>query len=230
MSLESVLNEKTIKNRYNLLSKYINCNVGELNETEQIYFKHIFSKFYTPDDNEEKYNNITNVKIIINETWKNKCFNIQVDNTWIPASIKRLAGSNRNNKMNLRRALRNTIEQQIMEYRTLYPLKPNDICPITSKPLNLDAQVDHLIPFHVLADRWLETQSDVKYNYDLKETNYVLELPQKTQAWYKYHQQNAKLRWVSKEGNKYAHKNFILSFFSKPSRQKDRQMLPVSTR
>ena len=51
MSLELVINEKTIKNRHLLLSNYLkNNNVGVLSENEVIFFKHIFEKFYTPDE------------------------------------------------------------------------------------------------------------------------------------------------------------------------------------
>ena len=51
MSLKLVINEKTIKNRRLLLSNYLkNNNVGVLSENEVIFFKHIFEKFYTPDE------------------------------------------------------------------------------------------------------------------------------------------------------------------------------------
>ena len=57
MSLELVINEKTIKNRHLLLSNYLkNNNVDVLSKNEFIFFKHIFEKFYTPDEQYTKFN------------------------------------------------------------------------------------------------------------------------------------------------------------------------------
>ena len=43
MSLELVINEKTIKSRHLLLSNYLkNNNIGILTENESVFFKHIF--------------------------------------------------------------------------------------------------------------------------------------------------------------------------------------------
>jgi hypothetical protein len=208
MSLERVLNEKTIKMRHSLLSEHLNAHeCGQLNESDSAQFKQIFSKYYTPDDTSTKFDaaNISNISII-RDTWNNKCFSIQVDNVWYPTSIKRLSGSNRGEKLNLVRALRNAIEPQIQTFRITHPLNPTDICPITHNTLHEDAEVDHIIPFHIIKDEWLAKYSGkIGYSYDLGKMNYILHEPW-CKSWCDYHLEKATLRWVSKEGNKTAHK------------------------
>ena len=210
MSLELVVNEKTIKSRQLLLSNYLkNNNNGLLTEFETVYFKHIFEKYYTPDDKEIKFNtkDILNVSIQ-KDNYGNKCFTIFVNNIWYPTSIKRLSGSNRSEKYNLNRALRNSIEEQIITFRNLNPLNINNICPIKNIKLGFDAEVDHEIPFYILAEEWLKNNKNVKYKYNINNFNYDLQEPYHS-LWYNFHLENAKLRWVSKEGNQVAHKFYI---------------------
>ena len=207
MSLELVINEKTIKNRHLLLSNYLkNNNVDVLSENEFIFFKHIFEKFYTPDDQYTKFNvsQISSTSIV-KDNYGNKCFSILVDNNWYPTSIKRLSGSNRNDKANLIRSLRNAIEPQIKNFRVCNPLIPDDICPVTKKILGADAQVDHQIPFHILAEEWIKNNNNISYIYVLDKFEYILQEPHYT-LWNNFHFEKAILRWVSKEGNKFAHK------------------------
>jgi len=224
MSLEQVINQKTIKSRHALLSNYLKTQpIGELTESEKKDFKHIFSKYYIPDNDVEKFpaSKIENVAIK-SDKWNKKYFSIYV-NEWHPTSIKRLAGSNRTEHQNLIRALRNAIEPQIIDFIKV-PLNPENICPVTNKKLGTYAQVDHEIPFHILAEEWLRlyalkdnccnalkkcegvTKKDVTYVYDALQMNYTLF---KKSEWFNYHLENAKLRWVSKEGNKYAHKLYL---------------------
>jgi hypothetical protein len=207
MSLELVINEKTITSRKSLLSNYLkNNNVGILTENEGIFFKHIFQKFYTPDNEDIKFNvgQISNVSIKKNRG--NKCFSILVDNIWYPTSIKPLSGSIRNENRERTRALRNAIEPQINNFRVCNPLKPNDICPVTNKILDIDAQVDHhQKPFHILAEEWLKDNNNISCPYDLDKFDYILQEPHLT-SWFNFHLEKSTLRWVSKEGNKYAHK------------------------
>ena len=207
MSLNSVINEKTIKSRYALLSNYLkDNNIGDLSESEIVYFKHIFEIYYTPDEEYTKFNidTILNVTIVKNSYGK-KCFTIYVDDTWYPTSIKRLSGSNRTEKANLIRSLRNAIEPQIKHFRICNPLNPKDICPITNGDLGTDAEVDHQIPFHILADEWLTKKTNVSYIYNIETFNYILQEPH-YEKWSSFHLEKAILRWVSKEGNKTAHK------------------------
>ena len=206
MSLELVINEKTIKNRNLLLSTYLkNNNVGILTENECVFFKHIFEKFYTPDEQYTKFNvsQISNISIV-KDNYGNKCFSILVNNNWFPTSIKRLSGGNRNDKANLIRSLRNAIEPQIKNFRACNSLNPNDICPITKKILGGDAEVDHQIPFHILADEWIKNNKNISYIYVLDKFEYVLQEPHYT-LWFSFHLEKSVLRWVSKEGNKFAH-------------------------
>ena len=207
MSLEKVINEKTIKNRHFILSNYLkNNNVGVLNEIDALSLKHIFDKFYTPDEQYTKFSasQITNVSIM-KDNYGNKCFCIFVNNTWFPTSIKRLSGGNRNDKANLIRALRNAIEQQINDFRKNNPLNPNNICPVTNEILGLDAEVDHQIPFHILSEEWIKNNKNISYIYVLDEFDYILQEPHYT-SWVNFHLEKSILRWVSKEGNKFAHK------------------------
>jgi len=207
MSLALGINEQTIKSRRELLSKYLkNNNTGCLTEREEVYFKHIFQKYYTPDVEYEKFDIkfITSVSIVKDSYCRN-CFSICVNNIWYPTSIVRLSGSNRTEKANLIRALRYAIEEQINNFRRSNTLNPTELCPIIHDKLGLDAQVDHQKPFHILADEWLKKNTNVSYLYNIEKFNYVLQEPH-LENWLKFHLENAILRWVSKEGNKTAHK------------------------
>lgn len=205
--LKGVINEPIIKKRYILLSDYLKQNsIGSINN-DIIHFKNIFSKFYIPDDNEDKFDvsDITDVKIIYDK-WKNKCFSICVNNVWYPTSIKRLSGSGkRNNNDNLLRALRNAIKEQIYDFKKNNKLNIDNICPITGDKLNTDAEVDHEIPFNILAKEWINNNSNIEYYYDINEMNYTLD-NKFLKKWQDYHYKNAKLRWVTKKGNQFAHK------------------------
>jgi len=210
MSLESVINEKTIKGRHLLLSNYLkNHEVGTLPENDMLLYMHIYDKFYTPDKQYIKFNvsQISDI-CIKKDNYGNKCFNVFVNNTWFPQSIKRLAGGNKNDKANLIRSLRNAIEPQIANFRICNPLNPNDICPVTNKILGLDAEVDHQIPFHILAEEWIKCNTNVSYIYVLDKFEYILEEPHYT-SWFNYHLEKSILRWLSNEGNKFAHKLYI---------------------
>jgi hypothetical protein len=207
MSLENVINGKTIKNRHLLLSNYLkNNNICILSENESLYFKHIFEKFYTPDEQHTKISalQISNVSIV-NDNYGNKCFCIFVNDTWFPTSIKRLSGGNRNDKANLIRSLRNAIEPQINDFRKSNPLNPNSICPVTNRILGLNAELDHKIPFHILAEEWIKNNKNISYVYVLDKFEYILQEPHYT-SWFNFHLEKSILRWVSKEGNKIAHK------------------------
>lgn len=213
MSLEIVINEKTIKKRHSILSNYLkNNNVGILNESDALWFKHIFEKFYTPDEQYTKFNasQISNVSIV-KDNYGNKCFSICVNDDWFPTSIKRLAGGNRNDKVNLLRALRNAIEQQINDFRKNNPLNHINICPITNEILGLDAEVDHQIPFHILAEEWIRNNKNISYIYNLDKFNYILQEPYYS-SWFNFHLEKSILRWVSKEGNKIAHKLYVKTY------------------
>jgi hypothetical protein len=206
MSLELVITEKIIQKRRILLSNYLKYNnVGDLTENEGLFFKHIFEKFYTPDKKDIKFNvsEISNVAIVKSD-YGDKCFSIFVNNTWFPTGIKRLSGSNRTDKENLMRSLRNAIEPQINHFRVCNPLNPDDICPVTQKILGVDAEVDHQIPFHILAEEWIKNNTNISYIYNLENFNYILQEPHYT-CWFNFHLKKTILRWVSKEGNKYAH-------------------------
>lgn len=210
MSLEFVINEKTIKARHLLLSNYLkNNSVGSLTENESLFFKHIFEKFYTPDKEYTKFNVSQIISIsIVKDNYGNKCFSIFVNNYWFPTSIKRLSGGNRNDKANLIRSLRHAIEPQITTFRVCNPLNANDICPVTNKILGSNAEVDHQIPFHILAEEWIKNNKNMSYIYVLDKFDYILQEPHYT-SWFNFHLEKSILRWVSKEGNQFAHKLYV---------------------
>ena len=207
MSLSEVLNQKLIKTRDNLMSIYLRNNIGPLSAQETFFYKNIFSKYYTPEDIYTKFKitEIQSVKIIPNG-WGNRCFVIIVNNIEYPTSIRRLAGSKSgsNEKAYIKRAMREAINEQINNFKISNPLDVTLLCPLENIPLGIDAQVDHEIPFHIIANDWLSGKK-VLYEYDLNKMDYVLKEPLKND-WSNFHLQKAKLRWLSKEGNKYAHK------------------------
>ena len=212
MSLLDIINTKTIGSRMKKFSFYLKTNkVGNLNKEETHYFKILFETHYTPDfeypETKFTYDQIKNVSIT-SAKYNNKCFQIYVDDTWYPCSIKRLSGSKRTELDNLNRALRLAIEKQIKEFKCRNPLNVNDTCPVDNNKLGPDAEVDHEIPFKVLATNWKKTNKDVKYNYDLDIKDYIIMEPWIT-SWYNFHKINAKLRWLSKKGNRYAHRLYV---------------------
>lgn len=208
MSLSEVLCENLIKNRYKLLSEYLKNNIGNLNKIETMYYKIIFDDNYTPEDTHTKFNikDIESVKIIP-DRWGRHCFAIIVNSIEYPTSIRRLSGSKNgsNDKAYIKRAMREAIHDQICLFKINNPLNINNICPLQNIELGLDAQVDHIIPFHIIADEWLLTNNNVLYEYSLNKMNYVLKEPFLSN-WSDYHLEKAELRWLSKESNKFAHR------------------------
>lgn len=209
MSLLDVINTKTIGERNKKLSSYLKNNkIGNLNEQEIHYFKILFEIHYTPDieyqETKFTYEQIMEVALT-DAKYNNKCFQINVDDTWYPCSIKRLSGSKRKEESNLNRALRLAIESQITEFKYNNPLNVNQLCPVHNISMGIDAQVDHEIPFKELVTTWKKTNKNIKYHYDLNKKDYILEEPWHN-SWCKFHKINAKLRWLSKEGNRYAHR------------------------
>jgi len=209
MSLNQVILTNTKSGRNTLLSNYLKKNSGLLNEEETNYFKIIFDLYYTPDNGEEKYNidDIISVKIGKNKSYGGCCFYIFINDIWKPTSIKKLAGTIINNNLIITRALRFAINEQILDFIHKNPLDVTQICPLENKPIGYDAQVDHVIPFSVISEKWLENNTININNmrYDFNQNNYFIDSPFQ-EDWYNFHQDNAKLRWISKDGNKYAHK------------------------
>lgn len=206
MSLELVLNQKGQGAKRELLSVYLKNNFGDLSEPEITHFRHIFAQYYTPDPQHVKFNSSDISHVTIKKSHNNPtvCFHICVDNEWYETGVPRLAGGNRTENANLKRALRNAINPQIQNYRQANPLNPNNICPITKGKLGIDAQVDHVIPFYKLADEWLANNKNVSYTNT--KDGYILNEPYLT-SWYNFHLEKAVLRYLSKEGNKTAHRS-----------------------
>ena len=210
VSLQAVLKEKTIKARYSLLSNYLKTNgIGLLPPSEVKHFKTFFYKYYVPDDGDEKFSldEIDGVAIK-HEAFGTKCFSALVNGELHPCSIKRLSGGGViTDKTKLRRALRHGINEQINEFRNTNQLNTRAKCPIMNINLGIDAQIDHEIPFHIIADEWLIQTPSPSYEFKKSEGSYVLNDPY-LESWREFHKSKAKLRWLSREGNKIAHKLF----------------------
>lgn len=207
MSLKQVAKKNTINGRKQLLSKYLKDNeVGELSKYERKYFKFLFKKYYKPDDEYEKFKSKNIKKVFIRKSkWGNNNFVMLVNNEEFNCSIARLAGSNRTVTANVKRAMRNDIEEQIIEFKKNNPLDVNAICPVEYIPLGYDAQVDHVPPFTFskLSNDWLKMNTNIGTKY--VNSNYTLLEPFRG-SWQKYHSDNCKLRWLSKIGNTKAHR------------------------
>tara|TARA_Y100000768_G_scaffold365860_1_gene327496 strand:- start:500 stop:1150 length:651 start_codon:yes stop_codon:yes gene_type:complete len=213
--MEGIINLKTIGKRKNALSKFLKGNtVGyELNNEELILFKDIFSTYYTPShEYEEKFSIDEIDKVYIGKNMNNHQFRIVSGDIDTACGIKWLAGSKRSNKCIISNCLRHEIKCDIIKFINMNPLNSTNICPITNKILGLDAQVDHEPPFTFknIHEHWLKEHNynneDIikECNYDREVGRYILNEPFKSQ-WREYHRNNAKLRWLSKEGNKKAH-------------------------
>jgi hypothetical protein len=193
-------------NRKKMLSTYLSENIeGIISAEASAVFLRIFSEFYTPDNNETRFDisEIQRVRIQRN-SYGSKCFEINRKNLWIPTSIKKMCGSTQTKNQIIHRALRKAIEPQIFKFKATFPLDMLALCPLTEDYLGPDAQVDHEIPFHILANHFLTKNSDLSYFYSIKEKNYIIEEPHRSK-WQRFHQKHAKLRWLSKEANKTAH-------------------------
>ena len=209
MSLSQVIESSTIKERKTLLSAYLkNHQVGDLEEMEKQYLIIIFDKFYNIRDEvgEAKFNieDIKNVSII-NEKYGSKCFALHVGHNIWPTSIKRLAGMANNKKTNIIHILRLNISYQIFEFKQANPLDPKALCPFEKIPLGTDAEVDHKIPFNIIAAAWLEDNTDPTYKYSIENQSYLLDEPYLT-SWRNFHRENMVFRWLSRKANTYAHK------------------------
>lgn len=190
--------------RMAMLSAYLKAHeCVKLPREDTVIFLRIFEESYTVKD----IATITSVRIERNP-YGNKYFAIYHNDRWIPTSIKKLCGQQITEKQIIQRGLRYAIEPQIRDFRDANALNPTDTCPVLNIELGPDAQVDHIIPFHRLTEYFLSKHPDITYYYSIKEKNYIIEEPHRTQ-WIKFHRKNAKLRYLSKEGNKIAHLSFV---------------------
>ena len=204
---------KTNTDRKQILS---NClqHTGELDESSTAAWKRLFELYYTPDLGEIKYYTeyISRVYIDYHPTPQYRhtiCFHLELISGEKDVAGKRyLAGEGRNERINGGRALRYAIDDQIVEWRKLHPLNPADMCPVAHIPLDSDAQVDHVPPFHILVKQWLQITPGVTWHSSkMKKSVYELDEPYKT-SWQAYHRVHATLRYLSVEGNKIAHKGW----------------------
>jgi hypothetical protein len=209
-TLRSIQDATTKKKRKEILQSYLRTHpVGEISEEDSDIMKCLFDEFYTPDTGQRKYPSDEIEKFYIGfGRFNSVCFHIRCKNGIEDvATIDRLSGSNRTPKANLLRALRYAIEPQLEEFREANTLDPTALCPIEHIPLGFDAQVDHFNPtFQQLVDDWLKKNKDPQIKWGPRASSiYLLEEPYQT-SWITYHKQKANLRYLSKEGNKKAHR------------------------
>jgi hypothetical protein len=90
ITLKYALIAKTKTERKNILSKYLKSNdIGEINELEEHYFTQMYHKFYSYEDDRQKFKIDEIQKVIIeNSDYGSKCFNVLVDNKKYSISIK----------------------------------------------------------------------------------------------------------------------------------------------
>ena len=90
-TLKFALTAKNKTERKNILSKYLQSNtIGEINELDEFYFTQLYHKFYSYEDERIKFKIDDIQKVLIeNGDYGSKCFNLLVDNTKYPLSIKR---------------------------------------------------------------------------------------------------------------------------------------------
>jgi len=204
--MDNIIEAKTITLRRALLSKYLKDNiVGILSSDDRDKFKTIFDKYYQCDYKVD-VDRIESVHIHV-DTYANRYFSIKLDNNeFMPCSITRLSGSNSKPSVKQERlkAMRNDINAQMLDFRACNKKNVNEICPIAKIPIGQDAEVDHLITFKKLAEDWMTLNPNATYQYNNRQLSFSLDEPYKT-SWQDYHKANAKLRWLSKVGNRTAH-------------------------
>lgn len=104
----------------------------------------------------------------------------------------------------LNKALRYSILDQIITFKQTIQ---KTICPITGMQIiDTKAEVDHIIPFCNLRDTFLSTLDSKPETRLCEHTkNWLLCDAVIDEKWKEFHALNAKLRWISTEGNqKYA--------------------------
>ena len=209
--MEKIRNMTTIKDRDKGLTAFLkDTDVGHLSEVESKQFRLIFQQFYTPNKGEDKFDDdaIQNVGITIDPQYRNKCFCIYLignPDTPILCGKKYLAGSKRNQNINIQQAARLAIKEQIEDFRNKKKLEVNEMCPACSKKLGSDAQVDHETTFQNLLNGFCLANkldlSTIKTEYHQGKYHTGFKDSTISTKWFEYHKRNAKLRWLCKECN-----------------------------
>jgi hypothetical protein len=213
---KSVLEKKTIKDRRDYLSNFLKTNkIRQLSKEEKEVYLSLYTKYYFPNmtihgDKKIEEKEIVDVSIR-KDKYGNNCFCISTNEIKnIPTSIQKLAGTKIKSdeieeKQKLIRALRNSIDNQIFEFRKNNKIKKDAICDMTNEKMGYDVEVDHIKPFQIIAEEWLKRYENKdekpKYKYDNNECNYILLSPY-YEEWNDYHKKNCELRYLSKKGNR----------------------------
>jgi hypothetical protein len=199
----------TIAGRKKMLQALLRDSpIGPSQNTDLI--RSLFRDYYTPDPDEAKYNwqDIVAVTVEPSGPFAQRCFHIHLANgARSTASLKRLAGEKPSATVTLNSALRAAIQDQITHFRRTTPLDPLAPCPVLpTHCIGTDAEVDHVPPFASLRDRWLQTVPAAKVIYNQHTQQYRLSDAALEADWSAFHQANASLRYLSKEGNARAHR------------------------
>lgn len=208
-NLDCIFFENCIKKRQQILSNYLKNN-DKLNEYNKNIIKMLFHNNYECDYNEQKFdiNQIDDVIIDRHKIYKTKMFQILVNQIYYPVSIKKLIGNKQNINLKYNIAYRNSIYDQIKNFRKMNIYDPVQICPVMKNIcISYNPQVDHYeTTFSQLMKdfRILHNLNKEKLTYNLENQILILEEPYYS-LWNEYHLKYAKLRYVSLEGNKISH-------------------------
>lgn len=156
-------------------------------------------------DNKHKYGSIKVDNIRVGKR-RVKCLKFLSSNGYYPVTKSKLTGVKESARAKTLRLMREVIDEQITTFRDNFKSTQVDLinngfastarqlakCPITNKILNR-VHVDHVVPFIVLADLWLE-------NYTLYDK--FAQVKQKDlQSWANFHEKYAVLALVGAKAN-----------------------------
>ena len=109
---------------------------------------------------------------------------------------------------NFRKAMRQTVQEDINEWRRNTPWVKGAKCLVTGEVMKKkDSEVDHFpVSFSELVDNWLSLQSktweQIPYEFVPSVRRFALRSPVDDLNWYEYHRKHCTLRWVSRIGNR----------------------------
>ena len=197
--MEGIIKSQTQIARQKAMKQFLADNpCRNLTDKEQEILTYAILTWYKPDLGElDRPSGQCSIRI---SQWGNKEF------TWANGgsrAVDRICGAAPNQKSALSRAYREAINQQIKDYRLAYPLNPRGICPISGERLGYSAQVDHEVPFSQLTARY-EKANGIPLAFRNSEGTWELPSSHRV-AWEEFHQEHARLRWLSAISNRYAH-------------------------
>ena len=206
-SLNIDIYKSTKSNIYKWLSIVLN-SYTEIPETPQTIIRQLFDKNVIAYKNITHSSQISSIHVSLNRYNAHiMIFNLY-NGDMHSISIAHVSGKSQTEFAYICSMFRREIQHQINSYRMHNALNSTDICPVAGIPLGLDAEIDHVIPFHILVRDWIKhhnIEEDELPNIVIhREVNVKYK-----QSWIKYHLDNAQLRYLSYKGNRVAHIGYI---------------------